>query len=64
MKRGLPRFQIGNQLLGPVNRHLIAYRVQYALIPHDRFVDLLTLLTHGHPVRVRNRSGSYWPPIG
>ena len=64
MKRGLPRFQIGNQLLGPVNRHLIAYRVQYALIPHDRFVDLLTLLTHGHPVRVRNRSGSHWPPIG
>ena len=51
MKRGLPHFQIGNQFLGPVNRHLIAYREQYALVPRYRFVDLLALLTHGQPVR-------------
>jgi hypothetical protein len=58
VKRGLPGLQIGNQFLGPVNRHLIAYQEQYALIPHNRFVDLLALLTHDYPVRVRNRSGS------
>jgi hypothetical protein len=28
------------------------------LIPDNCFIDLLALLTHGYPVRVRNRSGS------
>jgi hypothetical protein len=49
VKRGLADFQIGNQFLGPVNRHLITYREQYALVPRNRFVDLPALLTHGHP---------------
>lgn len=58
VKHGFPGLQIGNQFLGPVNCHLIAYQEQYALIPDNCFIDLLALLTHGYPVRVRNRSGS------
>jgi hypothetical protein len=53
VKRALLCLQISNQLLGPVDGNRIAYRKQYALIPHNRFVDLHALLTHGHPVRFR-----------
>ena len=64
VERGLLGLQLGNQFFGAVDRHLIADREQYALISRNRFVDLLALLTHDQTVRIRNRSGSRWPPLG
>jgi hypothetical protein len=48
MKCGLLRLQISNQLFGPVNRDLIAYRAQNPSVPFDRLVDLDALFAHAH----------------
>jgi hypothetical protein len=49
MKRRLLSIQVGDQLLRPVNRDLIAYCMQNSLIPLNCFVDLNALVTHGVP---------------
>jgi hypothetical protein len=33
VKRGLLSLQLSDQFFSPINRHLIAYREQYSLIP-------------------------------
>jgi hypothetical protein len=41
--------QLSDQLFGPINRDLIAYRKQYSFIPLNRFVDLDALIAHRSP---------------
>jgi hypothetical protein len=46
VKRGLLSLQISDQLFGPINCDLVAYRAQYSSIPLNRFVDFAALLAH------------------
>jgi hypothetical protein len=50
MKRGLLRLQISNQLFGPINREVVAYRKQNPSIPRNCLVDRDALLTHCLPL--------------
>jgi hypothetical protein len=54
VKRGFLFLQIGDQLFGPINSQLIAYREQYSLIPLNRFVDFDALIAHRTPLEPRN----------
>jgi hypothetical protein len=53
VKRCLLRQQIGNHLFDPIDRGLIAYRLQNSSIPLNGFVNLDALLTHALPPLIR-----------
>jgi hypothetical protein len=54
VKRGLLSQQFSDQLFGPINRDLVAYREQYYSIPLNRFVDFDALIAHRTPLEPRN----------
>jgi hypothetical protein len=68
VKRDFLGLQISNQIHGPINRQLIAYRPDYSSVTLNRLVDLDALLTHcsafargsqNRPLLIRQRYGSF-----